>query len=131
MRSEGIWHPRLIELITSMGHFDTLVIADAGLPVPPDVEVIDLVWREGDPRFLPVLSAVIAELVVESAIVAEEMAEKAPELLDAVGKLLCDKPITFVSHEDFKLKTRAATAIVRTGEVTPYANIILRAGVPF
>jgi D-ribose pyranase len=35
------------------------------------------------------------------------------------------------SHEDFKAATRAARAIVRSGEFSPYANVILRAGVVF
>jgi D-ribose pyranase len=48
-------------------------------------------------------------------------------LLDALG----DIPIEVVSHESFKARTSDAKAVVRTGEFTPYANVILIAGVVF
>jgi D-ribose pyranase len=44
---------------------------------------------------------------------------------------LGDTPVAALSHEQFKLATRQARAIVRTGEFSPYANVILRAGVVF
>ena len=44
---------------------------------------------------------------------------------------LGDLPVTFVSHEAFKEKTAQCKAVIRTGEVTPYANIILCSGVSF
>ena len=44
---------------------------------------------------------------------------------------LGDTPISLLSHEQFKAATRGARAIVRTGEFSPYANVILRAGVVF
>jgi D-ribose pyranase len=34
-------------------------------------------------------------------------------------------------HEEFKARTRADRLVVRTGEARPYANVILRCGVPF
>jgi D-ribose pyranase len=36
-----------------------------------------------------------------------------------------------VSHEEFKRLTNNVKAVIRTGEVTPYANCILQAGVIF
>ncbi|MGH3660660.1 MAG: D-ribose pyranase [Micromonosporaceae bacterium] len=129
MRSDGLWHPRLAELIVEMAHTDTLVVADAGLPTPSGVERIDLLWSRGQPPFLPVVRAILAELVVEQATVAEEM--KDPGLLDFVETSLADIPVTRVSHEQFKQRCREARAVVRTGEDTPYANVILHAGVPF
>lgn len=127
MRSKGLWHPRLLAIIASMGHTETLVVADPGLPVPAGVETIDLVWARRQPRFLPVLEAVCAELVVEQAVIAEELRDEA--LLAGIGNLVA--PLKTTSHEDFKNRSRAARAIIRTGETTPYANVILRAGVPF
>ena len=45
----------------------------------------------------------------------------------------CQLPDTpqAVSHEDFKRLTQQARVMVRTGECTPYANVILVAGVTF
>ena len=54
-----------------------------------------------------------------------------PQVFDAIQELLDEVPIEQVSHEDFKRRTASAVAVVRTGEFTPYANIILIAGVVF
>ncbi|MEU0562276.1 D-ribose pyranase [Dactylosporangium sp. NPDC006015] len=125
MRDSGLWHPRLAALVAGMGHTDTIVVADAGLPVPPGVEVVQLAVTRGVPAFLPVLAAITAELVVEEATVAEELTD------EAIRAGLAGYPLSTLPHEEFKVATRRARAIVRTGEATPYANVILRAGVPF
>lgn len=127
MRVNGLWHAELVELIVSLRHHDTLVIADAGLPAPAHVRTIDLGWRRGEPRVLPVLDAVLGELVVESATVATEASEP------FVGHLQArlDGPIERTAHETFKARCAEARAVVRTGDDTPYANVILHAGVPF
>lgn len=129
MRRTGIWHPRLAQLIVALGHGDQVVIADPGLPVPAGVETIDLVWARGEPPLVPVLRAVVAELVVEQATVATELVDE--KLLDDVTAQLGDVPLTRVTHEQLKAMTAAARVVVRTGEDTPYANVVLRAGVPF
>ena len=129
MRDSGLWHPRLAALVTDLRHGDTLVVADPGLPVPPHVEVIDLAWTRGEPALLPVLAAIAAELVVEEALVAEELCADA--VLDGIARCLPAVPLKRTGHEDLKARCRAARAVVRTGEATPYANVILTAGVPF
>lgn len=131
MRTEGIWHPRLLQLITALGHGDLLVVADPGLPVPPGVESLDLVWRRGDPPFLPVLAAVLDELTTEHLTVAAEAT--APALVQGIDQLARRHGLTVeqVPHEQLKQLTRSARIVVRTGEATPYANAVLRAGVPF
>lgn len=128
MRSTGIWHPRLIEVIASMGHTDTLVVADAGLPVPSGVECIDLLWSRGEPGLVPVLSSVLSDLGVESATIAAQL--DGP-MLDAMHRALDGLPITRVDHPELKRAVSDARAVIRTGETTPYANVILRAGVVF
>ncbi|MHA6757051.1 D-ribose pyranase [Streptacidiphilus sp. PAMC 29251] len=131
MRTDGLWHPRLLQLITALGHGDLLVVADPGLPVPAGVETVDLVWRRGDPPFLPVLAAVLGELVAERITVAAEAAD--PELLTGLAELADRHALATerVPHEQLKQLTRGARALVRTGEATPYANAVIRAGVPF
>jgi D-ribose pyranase len=129
MRRSGLWHPRLMQLIAAMGHTETIVIADAGLPVPPGVEAIDLVWSRGEPRMLPVLRAVLTELVVEQAVIANEARD--PLLLAGIERELEGVDVRRVDHEELKRRCGAARAVVRTGEDTPYANVLLRAGVPF
>jgi D-ribose pyranase len=129
MRPDGLWHPRLLAVLAAAGHTDLVVVADPGLPVPPGVEVVDLVWRPNEPRFLPVLDAVLGELVVESAVIAEEAAD--PALLAGLARAMPGIEPDRLPHEELKSLTRWAAVVVRTGEATPYANVVLRAGVPF
>lgn len=129
MRPDGLWHGGLVQLIVSMRHHDTIVIADAGLPVPQHVPTIDLGWSRRQPRLLPVLDAVLTELVVERATIATEAEDS--QLLDGFHSKLGDIPVDRIAHDDFVAECAHARAVVRTGEDTPYANVILHAGVPF
>lgn len=132
-RNGGTLNPQLSRVVSETGHTDQIVVADAGLPIPAGSERIDLAYRPGAPGFFDVLDTVLAEMAVESATVAAEIAEHNPELLaglrerfDALGF-----EIEFVSHTEFKARTHSARAFVRSGEITPYANVILHAGVAF
>lgn len=129
MRASGLWHPRLAQIVAALGHGELLVVADPGLPVPSTVEVVDLVWSRGEPAFSPVVRAILGELVVEHATVAAELA--AGPVLKALAEDLGGIPLDRVSHEELKSLTARARVVVRTGEDTPYANVVLRAGVPF
>ena len=113
------------------GHTDTVVVADAGLPIPAGPERIDLALSAGLPTFLDTLRVVLTEMQVERAIVADEMLAVSPAVYQAVKALLGNTPIDTMPHQTFKEQTRSARAVIRTGEFTPYANIILVAGVVF
>lgn len=112
-----------------MGHTDTLVVADAGLPIPPEVERVDLALTRGVPGFVQTVAALAQELTVEEVIMAEEARTASPHVVQAVAGLFEGIPVRFVPHVEFKAMTRSARAVVRTGEFTPYANVILRSGV--
>ena len=71
MKKRGLLQHALAGTIASMGHTDLLVVADAGLPVPPGVACIDLAVRCGLPSMLDVTRAVADELQVEEAIIAD------------------------------------------------------------
>ena len=131
MKKQGILHPELSDLIASMGHTDALVVADAGLPIPDELWRIDLALTQGIPPFLDTVRAILAELEVQEVIVAEELSSKSPELYEHLRALLGDIPISAVPHEEFKERTCDARGIVRTGEFTPYANVLLISGVVF
>ena len=126
-------NPALSRVISETGHSDLLVVTDAGLPIPPGSERIDLAYRPGAPAFFDVLDTVLAELVVEGATVSAEVAEKSPEVLEALRERFAgmDFEIELVPHVDFKKLTHGARAFVRSGEFTPYANVILHAGVAY
>jgi D-ribose pyranase len=73
MKKRGLLQHTLAGIIASMGHTDLLVIADAGLPVPPGVACIDLAVRCGLPSMLDVTRTVAEELQVEEIFVADEL----------------------------------------------------------
>lgn len=131
MKKTKLLNQPLSGVIAGLGHGDSLVIADAGLPIPPETLRIDLALAQGIPTFLDALSVVLSEMQVERAIVAEEMVEKSLEVYAALQNLLGDVPIDQESHRVFKEMTHSAAAVVRTGEFTPYANVILVSGVVF
>ncbi len=126
-------NPALSRVISETGHTDLIVVTDAGLPIPPGSERIDLAYRPGAPAFLDVLDTVLAELVVEGATVSAEVAEKSPHMLEALTERFAGMgfEIELVPHVDFKKLTHGARAFVRSGEFTPYANVILHAGVAY
>lgn len=129
MKKLGVINQPIAAVIAGLGHTDTLAIADAGLPIPAEPQRIDLALMAGVPRFLDTLRVVLLEMQVEKAIIAREMRKVSPQIYDAIAAMLGDIPIEEVDHTDFKAQTRVARAVIRTGEHTPYANIILVAGV--
>jgi D-ribose pyranase len=131
-RSGVIINGRLIELVTSIGHTQTLVIADAGLPIPSGVECIDLAVRAGLPGFLDVLDCVLAELQVERAVLAREIETLNPDLFKGTTERFgAGVLVDLIPHGALKQRLVHARAIVRTGEFSPYANVELYGGVVF
>ncbi|APT84387.1 D-ribose pyranase [Corynebacterium aquilae] len=128
MKRSGLTNPQLLRAIAQLGHTDTFAIADAGLPIPKDVEVVDLSIDFGFPEFVDVAQRILPSIVAEKA----ELALEAPEgVLHVVSDQLQDAVIEQCSHEDLKRKLRDVKFVVRTGSVTPYANVIVHSGVPF
>jgi len=131
MRTGGIVNAQLSRVLSELRHTDLLAVSDSGLPVPPDgPEVVDLAVVYGVPSFESVLGAVLGEIVVEAATAAEEIVDANPACWSLLRDSL-DPEVELVPHEAFKALTGAARAVVRTGEATPYANVLLRCGVPF
>lgn len=129
MKKQGILNRELAGRFAKLGHTDKIVIADCGLPVPDGVACIDLSYKLGEPSFSMILNAVLEDLVVESAVLASEIKEKNTKLNDELTSTLPN--ISYVPHEEFKQLTKKAKFIIRTGEITPYANVILQCGVIF
>ena len=129
-RNNGTLNGQLARVISETGHTDQIVITDAGLPIPPAVERVDLAIKPGLPAFFDVLDAVFDELQIEGAVMSEEIRSASPEMLHEIEDRLaaCGVTATFVPHTDFKAATGGARAAVRSGEFTPYANVLLTAG---
>jgi D-ribose pyranase len=131
MKKTKLLQPDLSYIIATLGHLDTLVIADAGLPIPAETVRIDLALTQGVPGAIQTLKVVLDEMKVEKIILAGEVKVRNPKFLAEVQELLSDVPLEFVTHSEFKTRTASARAVVRTGEFSPYANVILVSGVVF
>ncbi len=143
MNKSSMLNSNINRILSELGHTDQIVIADAGLPVPSNVERIDIALIKGIPSFIETLKAVLPVMQIERIILAGEIVDQNPEIHAEILALVEyysmfdeeKKPIIidYVSHEDFKISTKndACKAIIRTGECTPYANIILEAGVVY
>ncbi|MCC9195542.1 D-ribose pyranase [Arthrobacter sp. zg-Y820] len=127
MKKTGILNAPLNAAIGRLGHGHLVVVADCGLPIPDGVPAVDLALVQGIPSFSDVLGALLDEIEVEGAIMAEEAGGTAVDSLLAQAGL---QPET-VTHEEFKALLPSVRLIVRTGEATPYANVMLRSGVTF
>lgn len=143
MNKSSMLNSNINRVLSTIGHTDQIVIADAGLPIPSGVERIDIALIQGVPSFIETLKAVLPVMQIERIILAGEIVDQNPEIHAEILALVeyysaldeGKKPISvdYVSHEDFKIymKHESCKAVVRTGECTPYANIILEAGVVF
>ncbi|HAU95305.1 MAG TPA: D-ribose pyranase [Serratia marcescens] len=126
-------------VIARLGHTDQLTLCDAGLPIPAETQRIDLALTQGVPTFMQVFAAVTQEMQVESAILAEEIVKQNPSLheallaeLTALGQRQGNTiSVRYISHQAFKAQTEHSRAVIRSGECSPYANVILCAGVTF
>ncbi|NLJ74333.1 MAG: D-ribose pyranase [Firmicutes bacterium] len=130
MKKQGIMNSEIAAVVAQMGHGDTICIGDAGLPIPHETKRIDLAVAAGIPSFLSVVANVLEELCVEEVIVAQELTEN-QEYYEKLQSVLPIKKITLVDHEELKRLLPETKAVIRTGEFTPYANIILKSGVIF
>ena len=129
MKKKGILNRELAGIFAKLGHTDQIVIADCGLPIPDGVPCIDLSYKLGEPAFLTILQTVLDDLVVEKVIAAEEITAGNPDIYKQLTGLGTE--LEMVRHERFKQLTAKAKVIIRTGEATPYANVILQSGVVF
>lgn len=131
MKINGILNSPISRVLSYMRHTDTLCIGDCGLPCPDGVELIDVSLELGKPSFMEVLTVVAREMKIEKITLAAEIQTKNDAVLKQVQALFPNLSICFISHDDFKRQTKQCKAIIRTGEVTPYANIILQSACIF
>ena len=127
MLKSEILNAPLLGALAKLGHTDTVVIADCGLPLPAGPTVIDLALVQGLLSFEQVLDVLSRNMVIEASTLASEAQEGAVQELCASYGL---EP-QFITHEQLKAELPNAKVIVRTGESTPFANVILHCGVAF
>lgn len=132
MRSSGIVHAGLAGAIAGLRHTELFAVSDSGLPVPAHVPLIDLGVGYGLPGFLPVLRLVLAETTVEAAWASADVATRNEVMHEALtAELPAALSLDLLDHEDLKRRVADCRFVVRTGEATPFANVLLRSGVPW
>ena len=131
MKKKGIINAQLAGLIAGLGHKDTFMIGDAGMPIPKGIEIVDLALCGGVPTFEQVMDAVLEETEIEGYTIAEEIIAKNQRLLSYIRSKLPEAEERMIEHIQLKEESKNIKFAIRTGEFTPYPNIILRAGVAF
>ena len=133
MKTAGILNSDISRVLSYMGHTDRIAIGDCGLPIPEEVERIDLALKFGVPTFMDTLATVAGDMKIEKIILAEEIKTQNPKVLAEVEELFAGQnvEVQFVTHVELKALTHDCRAVIRTGETTPYANIILQSGCIF
>ena len=129
MKRNGIINGALADALATLRHTDLFLISDGGFPSGPRDRVIDLGLVPGLPRFGDVLLPVLKEVAIEAAWIASESAAANPDQAALLARALPSAEA--VPHDELKRRADSARFIVRTGDATPYANVLLRAGYPF
>lgn len=119
-------NPAVAALIRQVNHTQLLLIADRGFPVPPLPIVVDLSLVADVPTVPQVLDAVLPDLPADRIILAEEHRTTAPAQAEEHGRLAV--ALEFVPHVQFKRLARHAVGCIRTGDATPYANLLVVGG---
>ncbi|MEO0442323.1 MAG: RbsD/FucU family protein [Pseudomonadota bacterium] len=126
MLRTGLLNPHVLSLLARVRHTNTLVIADRGFPSWPGMETVDLSLVDDVPTVLDVIRAVRPNFVVGAAWMAEEFVRaNDPAKVNAFGTALDGVTLTREPHDAFKLRVPAAVGLIRTGDTTQYANVIL------
>jgi len=134
MKKSGIFNADIAAVVASMGHGDMISVVDLGFPIPLGMKRIDLVVSHGDPGFLEVVDMLMTELKVEKVILAQETRENSAHIFIKLKELLSHSDqveFVWVTHKTLKELACQSKAVIRTGEVTPYANAIFVSGVIF
>ena len=131
MKKIGILNGEISSVVSKMGHQDLIAIGDCGLPIPDKTKRIDIALSKDVPSFIDTLKNVLLELQVEEVILARETEENNPKIFMEIKKQFENVKFTSITHEELKVMLNECKAVIRTGEQTPYANIILKSGVIF
>jgi len=131
MKKSGIINSQLAGYVAALGHMDLFLVGDAGMPIPKGIPVVDLAVCGGVPTFVQVMDAIVGEVEVEHYTIANEIENHNPRLLEYLRDTLPKAQERMITHVDLKKETADVKFAVRTGEFTPYPNVILRSGVAF
>lgn len=126
MLKSGILNPALNSLLSRVRHTNTLVIADRGFPFWPTIETVDLALVDDVPTVLQVLAALRPNFQIGRAWMAKEfLAHNDARTRRAFAQALDGIVVRHEPHGRFKQRVPHAIGLIRTGDTTQYANLIL------
>lgn len=128
MKRNGIIHGELAKQIAQIGHQDLFLVCNAGMAVPNTIPLIDLAVTQGSPDVETVLKAILEEMEIEYYFIPEELREGQKDKYETVKQLMPNAKEEVNPFIGFRSFTKNVKFAVRTGDMTPYANYILRAG---
>ena len=127
MLKAGILNPAINSLISRVRHTNTLVIADRGFPFWTQIETVDISLVDDIPRVLDVLRAIQVNFRIGKVYMAEEFNEvNSFATIDQFEQAFHPLSIVFEPHQTFKKLVPSAIGLIRTGDTTQYANVILQ-----
>jgi D-ribose pyranase len=122
----GILNPSLNSLLSRIRHTNWLVIADRGFPFWPTIETVDISLVDDVPRVLQVITAIRANFSIGKCFMAQEFqGANTAATCNSFASALAPVTIAFESHVDLKKRVPQAIGLIRTGDTTQYANMIL------
>ena len=129
MLKSGIINPDINHLLARIRHTNLLVISDRGFPYWPMIETVDISLIDGIPTVLQVFNAIrpnfdIAEIYMANEFKFENSSAVQKEFAEAAQGI----SVTFETHIDLKKRVPQAIGLIRTGDITQYANMILMSG---
>lgn len=126
MLKTGILNPAINSLLSRVRHTNTLVIADRGFPYWPDIETVDISLVDDIPRVLDVLAAIRPNFMIGAAFMAEEFRNVNTQQTQlGFASALSGLAVTYEPHLEFKKRVPSAIGLIRTGDTTQYANVII------
>ncbi|MFP5229682.1 MAG: D-ribose pyranase [Acidobacteriota bacterium] len=126
MVRNGILNPQVNSLLSRVRHTNTLLITDRGFPYWPTVEIVDLSLVDNIPRVLDVLRAIRLNFSIGSIVMAEEFRpHNSPAVATEFAEATSGIEIQLIPHTELKKRVPQAIGIIRTGDTTQYANMIL------
>lgn len=134
MLKKGIINPQVNNALSKMTHLDTMLIADAGMPIPKGIERIDLAFTLGEPPLIPVVEGILDACIIEKVYMAEEMKSHSPDLFAQYGKLFGSLgiPVECLPHSEMLQSAQQIKVSIRTGENRyHYSSVILVCGCPY
>ena len=129
MLKNGILNPQINSLLSRVRHTNMLVISDRGFPFWPTIETVDISLVDDVPTVLEVLRAIRPNFEICEVVMAQEFkVENTPKVQKQFAEALAGIPVTFDPHVDLKKRVPQAIGLIRTGDTTQYANMILISG---